>query len=103
MFYIATAKGFVVYPGEKQPYDFTPDSRCATPFSDFQEADRLAKECVEKCLPRRLHYFSILDTCNGTNLANDPNVIDVTMAEVAEPKQVSGVRRLINTVRKVIE
>jgi hypothetical protein len=103
MYYIATAKGFVVYPGEKQPYDFTPDSRCATPFSDFMEADALAKECVEKCLPRRLHYFSILDTCNGDKLDNDPNVIDVTVTEVSEPKQIGSVRRLINSVRKVIE
>lgn len=103
MFYIATAKGFVVYPGEKQPYDFTPDSRHATPFSDFMEADALAKECVEKCLPRRLHYFSILDTCNGTPLNVDPNVIDVQVTEVTELKQISGVRRLINAVRKVTE
>ena len=103
MFYIATAKGFVVYPGEKQPYDFTPDSRYATPFDDFLEADKLAKECVEKCLPHRLHYFSILDTSNGSKLADDPNVIDVPMQEVSEPKELTGVRRLINNVRKVIE
>lgn len=103
MFYIATAKGFVVYPGEHQPFDFTPDSRCATPFNDFLEADKLAKECVEKCLPKRQHYFSILDTCNGEKLVNDPNVIDVQAREVPEMKELSGVRRLIQTIKKVVE
>jgi hypothetical protein len=98
MFYIATAKGFVVYPGERQPYDFTPDSRYATPFEDFLEADKLAKECVEKCLPKRLHYFSILDTCNGDKTIDD-NVIDVQMTEV----KVSGVRKLIDTVRRIAQ
>jgi len=97
MFYIATAKGFVVYPGESQKYDFTSDSRYATPFEDFMEADRVAKECVETCLPRRLHYFSILDTCNGTKLPQEDGVID------GEMKEISGVRKLINTVKRIAQ
>lgn len=91
MFYVATARGFLIIPGKEKRYEFTPNPREATPFVEFDKADEIAKACVALCFHRRESYFSILDTCNGTKIeppVQDDSVIDVEMIEVAELKRV---------------
>lgn len=108
MFLINTAKGFAVLrprpdASKSQNYDFTPDAREATPFLSFDDADNTAKHCVQICLPRKQHYFSILDTNNTTAAVScNINILDVEVREVPEMVEIHFTRRLTDRVKQLI-
>lgn len=60
MFKVATSGGFLIYYEATRQYDIHPDSRLATLFSSFGEADNHARIAVELLFGRLNQYWDVL-------------------------------------------
>ncbi|MET0980254.1 MAG: hypothetical protein ABWX90_03300 [Candidatus Saccharimonadales bacterium] len=60
MFKVATAGGFLIRYDDTGQYDVHPDSRLATLFPSFMEADNHARKAVELLFGRMNQYWDIL-------------------------------------------
>jgi hypothetical protein len=59
-FKVATAGGFLIHYKERRHYDVHPDSRMATEFSSFAEADEHARMAINLLFGRVNQYWDVV-------------------------------------------
>lgn len=68
-FKVATAGGFLIYKAEPRHYDVHPDSRLATLFPTFAEADEHARTGVNLLFGRVSQYWDIVVSVSNIDAA----------------------------------
>lgn len=63
-FYVNASQGFVVHDKEKGSYTFTPDSRRATTYPIWRDADQAGRDSV-KDLGKDARYWNVLRPAIG--------------------------------------
>lgn len=70
MFKVATAGGFLIFNTVKRTYDVHPDSRLASLFPSFKEADDHARNAVGIMFGRVNQYWDILTSATFIDAAS---------------------------------